>query len=537
MGPVSWSVILPLLLAGVVWLLPLKAARWLSLVGGLATLAIGGWLTAVAALHPQAAFSHVDHVVWSASWGAAWLVGVDGIGASLLALSGLITAIATVSAWNEERQPRAYHALVLILTAGANGVFTALDALLFYVCWEVVLVPMLLLIGLWGGAQRRYAAMKFFVVTLAGSVGLLLMIVLMWARTPEHGRPVPVPPAVVLAYADTDGTVHGLTVTPGMGDQLPTVVIPRSFDLRHWALSWREWEHEQVLGISLAALGFAVCVIAFAVKVPLIPFHTWLPHAHVQAPTAISVILAGVLLKLGVYGFVRIAWPLFPHQAAVWAPWLAGIGAGGILIAAWIALMQNDLKRLVAYSSVSHMGFCLLGLASLTVAGVNGCVLQALTHGVGSALLFLLVGVIYDRAHHRRADGFGGLAGPMPRFSGVLLLGALTGCGLPGLAGFPGELLATMGAFIGGYPWLGVAAAVSVVISAAYLLWMVKRVAYGPLRHPEQASFPDLDTREWIAIGPLVVLAVVLGVWPQPLLDAIRPAVEALIRHCAGGVS
>jgi len=497
-GPLTWSVLAPLAF-GALCLLSSKGARWFALLGSLVPLAVGLAALGDFARHPGADFRLVESHPWSADLGAGWLVGVDGIGAAMLALSGLVVAIATISAWNQQRHPRAYHALVMLLLAAMNGVFATLDLLVFYISWEVMLVPMLILIGVWGGEQRRYAAMKFFVFTLAGSVLMLAMLIAMWNALPADHR---------------------------------------TFDLRELTAQWRLWEHTLFLGMPLAAFGFLAVLLAALVKVPAVPLHTWLPHAHVQAPTAISVILAGILLKLGVYALYRLAWPLFPAQALHWG-WLIGvIGVVGILWAAWVALGQRDLKRMVAYSSVSHMGFCLLGLAGLSVAGATGGMVQAVTHGLSSSLLFLLVGVVYDRAHHREVDGFGGLAAPMPRFAWVLLIACLAGAGLPGLAGFPGEAMALFGAFTAGgsFPWLGAAATLSVVLSAAYLLWMLKRVAYGPLRHPEHATYPDLDARELAATVPLVVLIVLVGVWPGPLVDALRPSCEALVTHVQGAL-
>lgn len=537
-GPLTWSVVAPLGLAALAVALPRRSgaltARWLALLGSLVPLAVGLAALTDFARQPGADFRLVESYPWAASIGAAWTVGVDGIGAAMLALSGLVTLIATIAAWHEARHPRAYHACVLLLLAAMNGVFTTLDLLVFYISWEVLLAPMLALIGVWGGQQRRYAALKFFVFTLAGSVLMLAMLVGLWTRTPEAGRTVEIAPTAA-------ASVHGLAVQrEPRADAAAkhTVIVPRGFDLRHLALQWRAWEHERFLGLSLAAFGFLAVCLACLVKVPAVPLHTWLPHAHVQAPTAVSVLLAGILLKLGVYGLYRIAWPLFPAQAATWSVALGAIGVAGILWGAWVALGQRDLKRLVAYSSVSHMGFCLLGLASLTVAGVAGGMVQAVTHGLSSSLLFLLVGVLYERAHHREADGFGGLAAPMPRFAWILLIAALAGAGLPGLAGFVGEFMALAGGFTAGgaFPWLAALACLSVIVSAAYLLGMLRRVAYGPLRHPAQAAFPDCTARELAATVPLVVLIVVLGLWPAPLIDALRPACEALIAHVQGAL-
>lgn len=533
-GPLLFAV---LSLAG-----PVRAARWWCLAGSALTLAIGGAALWDFVARPGADFRLQVEVPWSQVLGASLRFGVDSLSAAMLALSGLITLVATISGFAHERSPRSYHGLVLLLLAAMNAVFVTLDLLVFYVAWEVLLVPMLLLIGLFGGEQRRYAALKFFIYTLAGSVMMLALLVLLWSATPAEGRRVAVPAKAVAAVSIDGGqTLHGLRVersdtTPGAA---PVVQVPRSFDLRHLALQWQTWREVRFLGMPLSAFGFLALLLACLVKVPAVPLHTWLPHAHVQAPTAVSILLAGVLLKLGVYGLYRIALPLFPWEVYTWAPTLGWLGLLGILWGALVALGQRDLKRLVAYSSVSHMGFCLLGLGSLTFAGLAGGMVQAVTHGLSAALLFLLVGVLYDRAHHRRIDGFGGLAQPMPRFAWLLLVAALAGAGLPGLAGFPGEFLGLSGAFTSSapFPLLGALACLSVILSAAYLLGMVRKVVYGPLQHQEHAQFADCDRRELLAALPLVVGLVVLGVWPKPLVEALRPALEALLLHVRSALS
>jgi NADH-quinone oxidoreductase subunit M len=540
-GPLGWCLAGPLLLALLCVALPVRA-RWLALTGSVGTLFVGGLALASFAVRPGADFRLVEAHGWSTAFGASVTLGVDGVGAAMLALSGLVTAIATIAAWGQQRHARAYHALVLVLLAAMNGVFTALDLLVFYVSWEAVLLPMLPLVGVFGGEQRRYAAMKFFVYTLAGSVLMLAMLLLLWNAQPAAGSDVQVPQAVYAQHGTKEWgpnrvpAVHGLPILePDRGRD--AVHVPRGFDLRHLALQADTFARTPFLGTTLAAFGLLAVLLACLVKIPAVPLHTWLPHAHVQAPTAVSVLLAGVLLKLGVYGLYRVGIPLFPGAFASFAPALGWLGVIGILWGAWAALGQRDLKRLVAYSSVSHMGFCLLGLACGTAAGATGAIVQAVTHGLTSSLLFLLVGVVYDRAHHRDVDGFGGLAAPMPRFAWLLLFGALAGAGLPALAGFPGELLVLLGAFTGGggWPWLGALAALSVVLSAGYLLWTVKRVAYGPLRHAEHAAFPDLTRRELAAMLPLVVLIVAFGVWPRPLVDAVRPVCELMLQTLHGG--
>ena len=527
------AVLVPFACAALALATPARAARWCAVIGSAAVLGIGAITLADFARRPGADFRFVTTASWSESFGASWTFGVDGFAAAMLALSGLIALVATIQAWGEERRPRAYHALVMALVGAINGVFVALDLLVFFVCWELMLAPMLALIGIWGGEQRRYAALKFFVFTLAGSALMLVLIVALWAQAPATGRDVNMPAELIAAHSHDGGrTVHGLAVTIDQGGAA-SVHVPRGFDVRHLTLQWRAIASTGFLGISLAAFGFLAVLIACLVKLPALPLHTWLPHAHVQAPTAVSVLLAGVLLKLGVFGMYRIAWPLFPAQAIAWSPTLGVLGVAGILWGAWVALGQGDLKRLVAYSSVSHMGTCLLGLASLTSSGAIGALVQAVAHGLGSSLLFLLVGVLYERAHHRRVDGFGGLASVMPRFAKLFLFGALAGAGLPALAGFVGEFLVWMGAFGGEapFPVLGACALPSVVVMAACLLSATRRVVYGPLRHAEHAAFADCDRRELAAMLPLVVLIVVIGIWPGPLVDALRPGCEALLHH------
>lgn len=484
---------------------------------------------------------------WYPAWGMALHLGVDGVAVSLLVLSGLIGVVAVLASAGIASRVRAYHSLLLLLMAGTNGVFATLDWVSFYIAWEVMLIPMFLLIAIWGGEQRRYAALKFLLYTMAGSVLMLVLMLGMHFRTPAEGVRVQVDPAQVEAQARPDGTLHGLRieqVAPAGQPLRYETVVPRSFDLLHHALLWQQWREARLGPWALAGVGFLVLFLAFAVKVPVIPFHTWLPHAHVQAPTAISVILAGILLKLGVYGFYRLAWPLFPGVALDWGVVLGVLGVVNILAAAWIALMQADLKRLVAYSSVSHMGFCLLGLAAATPAAIGGSLVQAVTHGLGSAMLFLLVGVIYDRAHHRRVEGFGGLARPMPRYAGMFLFACLAAAGLPGLAGFVGEVMVVLGcaqspaaAWAGqgadAFRWLAVAAAAGVIMTAAYLLWMYKRVFTGPVRHDEHRSLPDLSVREWATLAPLAALTLAIGVYPALVTRLVAPGAELLARHLA----
>ena len=548
------TVIVPAAAAVLVWLVP---ARFGRLLAGLALAVVAVAAVALAAsfyLTPGAGFRHVDVWPWFPDWGIAIRIGVDGLAAALLALSGLIGVVAWVSSATITTRVTAYHSLLLLLMAGANGVFITTDWVCFYICWEVMLIPMFLLIAVWGGEQRRYAATKFFVMTMGGSVLMLVVILGLYFRTPAAGLTVRIDPAVVAAQA-VENRLHGLplihaTVPAAMcGEEgegavdIVQVTVPRSFDMLHHALLWQHWTKTTLLGVPLATSGFLLLFLAFAIKVPVIPFHTWLPHAHVQAPTAISVILAGILLKLGVFGFLRIAWPIFPTAAISLGPVLAGLALVCILGAAWIALMQRDLKRLVAYSSISHMGFCLLGTVAATPAAMTGAAVQAVTHGLGSAMLFLLVGVVYDRVHHRRVDGFGGLATPMPYYAGMFLFAALGAAGLPGLAGFIGEFLTVLGTVQSNaatwsgasadlFRWFGFAAAGSVVLSAAYLLWVYQRMFTGPVA-AEHRNLPDLTAREWLALAPCALLTLAIGVYPALVTRVVGPSCELLAHHLA----
>lgn len=555
----------PLLGALILLLLPESCVRTLRAVTlGFAAvpLLLGVGLFWRAASTGRDVFLLRESVSLSPSLGLSFHLGVDGLSATLLFLSGVIGLVAVLASFGIKSRLRGYFSLLLVLFAGMNGVFVALDMVLFYVFWEMMLIPMFFLIAVWGGEQRRYASMKFFFYTMAGSIMLLVVMLALHLKIPADGIDVTLPRAAVAAQMSTDregnARFQDMAVTvkdsSGLSMTVPaaaiakgeiaqfTVHVPRDFDLLHWRLLWKHWTTQTFLGMNLAAFAFFFFFLAFAVKVPVFPLHTWLPHAHVQAPTAVSVVLAGILLKLGIYGFLRIAWPLFPTVAAAWGGWIGLLGVVAIVWAALAALGQKDLKRLVAYSSVSHMGFCLLGLAALTVTGITGSMFQMFSHGLGAALLFLLVGVLYDRAHHRRVDGFGGLATTMPAFTAVLMLSAFSSIGLPSMSGFVGELSVILGSLSSkagvlagwgpdAFKWMGIVAATGVILSAAYLLWTVQRVAFGPLRHPEQGEYPDLSLREKFSLYPLVALTLLFGIWPQPLISALAPWAQSLSLH------
>ena len=418
---------------------------------------------------------------WLPFLGASYALGVDGISVLLVLLTTLISCLAILGAWGAvENRAREFFALLLALEAGMLGTFLARDLLLFYVFWEAMLVPMYLLIGVWGGARRKYAAIKFFLYTMAGSV--LMLVAILWLYFHQKST-----------MGISSFSLDSLYAMPLTGAQ------------QTWLF-----------------LAFAV---AFAIKVPMFPFHTWLPDAHVEAPTAGSVILAAVLLKMGTYGFLRFAMPLFPVASAHFAPWIASLAIIGIIYGALVAMVQPDLKKLVAYSSVSHLGFCMLGLYAMNAQGLAGAMLQMLNHGVSTGALFLLVGVIYERRHTRLISDFGGLWKPLPVFSVVFLVVMLSSIGLPGLNGFVGEFLVLLGAFRANHAWAFLAAT-GVILSAVYMLWMFQRVVFGPVTHSENSAMRDLSVRERLVFAPLLILIVWMGVTPQPFLDRMQPALD-----------
>ena len=422
----------------------------------------------------------VEHAAWVPAYGIEYIVGIDGISLFLVLLTTLLMPLSILASWSVKEKVKEYLFFMLLLETGMLGAFVALDLFLFYVFWEVMLVPMYFLIGVWGGPGRIYAALKFVVFTMAGSLLMLVAIIYLAVRHAETSQ--------VLSFDLL--RIYGL--------HLPF--------------------HEQIW----LFLAFA---LSFAIKVPVFPLHTWLPDAHVEAPTAGSVILAGILLKLGTYGFLRFALPLFPDAARVAAPFFIALAVIGIIYGAVVAMMQSDIKRLVAYSSVSHLGFVMLGLFAFNVQGLQGGIYQMLSHGLSTGALFLLVGMIYDRRHTRLIRDFGGLWQQVPIFSALLLVVTFSSIGLPGLNGFVGEFLILLGAF-NVVPGWTVLAATGVVLGAIYMLWMFRRVIFGPLTNPENEKLRDLDTREIIILAPIVLLIVVMGVYPQPFLDRMKPAVD-----------
>ncbi len=434
----------------------------------------------------------------SASWvetiGARYEFGIDGIALLLVLLTTLLGFLSFLSSWTAiATREKEYYVFLLLLQTGMLGVFMALDFFLFYVFWEVMLVPMYFLIGIWGGPRKLYAAIKFFLYTLVGSVLMLLGI---------------------LALYFYNGP--GLLGWRGLGNELTFSIL----------------QFHQIgpgIPLDLQIWIFLAFFVGFAIKVPMFPFHTWLPDAHVEAPTAGSVILAGVLLKMGTYGFVRFSLPILPDATLELLPWMVGLSIIGILYGALVAMAQKDVKKLVAYSSVSHLGFVMLGLFALNGPGIAGGVLQMINHGLSTGALFLLVGVIYERRHTRMIAEYGGLSAVMPRYATIFLIITMASIGLPTLNGFVGEFTILVGAFDRNWVW-ALLAAVGIVLGAAYMLWMYQRVFFGPLANPENKNLPDLDRRELAYLLPLVVLCFWIGLYPKPFFDVMAKPVEQIVQ-------
>mgnify|MGYP003303977272 FL=1 len=481
-------VLVPAVGALLVVCLPRRRPELLKLVAVATSVVVGAmslWLLKGFDASQGAEMQFTSRADWISDLGVQWLLGIDGISLFLVVLTGVLFPIALLAV-DPGHDDRAYYAWLLLLEAGVMGVFCALDLVVFFLCFEVVLVPMYFLIGRWGHGNRAYAATKFFLYTMAGSSLMLVGIL-----------------AVAFLHADATGS----SIT---------------FDLVSIA-------EAQAIDATAARWIFAAFALAFAVKVPIFPLHTWLPDAHTEAPTAGSVILAGVLLKLGTYGFLRFGLYLFPEASHFFAPVFLTLGVVGIVYGAVVATMQRDLKRLVAYSSVAHLGFIVLGTFSLNTEGIEGGLLQMVNHGVSTGALFLLVGMIYERRHTRQIDELGGLQKAAPMMAAVFTLVMLSSIGLPGLNGFVGEFLVLVGAF-NAHRWWAVIAAAGVILAALYLLWAYQRVFHGPAEG-DNAEMPDLRLREGLVMAPLLALIVFMGVYPKPVIERMEPTVDALVAH------
>jgi NADH-quinone oxidoreductase subunit M len=439
----------------------------------------------------SADYQFVERHAWIPAFGIQYLVGVDGISLLLVVLTGFLTPLALLSSWDSvHKNVKMFSFFILALESSMLGVFVSIDLFLFYVFWDFVLIPMYFLIGIWGYERRVYAAVKFILYTMAGSVLMLIAI-------------------IGLAYAYASTSASG---TPSFN----------LLDLYSVRLSW-----------PMEMWFFLAFAVAFLIKVPLFPFHTWLPDAHVEAPTAGSIILAGVMLKMGTYGLFRFAFPLFPSAAMYFAPWIGVLAVIGIIYGALVAMVQPDMKKLVAYSSVSHLGFVVLGLCAMNVQGAQGAVYQMLNHGVSTGGLFMIVGMLSDRRHTRLISEFGGLKAVMPRLVAAFLLITLASIALPGMNGFVGEFLILVGSFL----WsskLAAFAASGVILSAVYMLWMFQRVNYGEVTNEKNRTLPDLTPREWAMMIPTIAMCIVMGVVPGVFLRPMEASVKRTIERVTG---
>lgn len=423
--------------------------------------------------------------------GMQYKLGVDGISILFVMLTTALMPIVIGACWSVTERVKEYMMMFLILEGLMIAVFTALDLVIFYIVFEACLIPMFLIIGIWGGANRIYASFKFFLYTLLGSVFMLVAMVYMWAVTGTTDIPTLLSPEVGFPASDLE--ILGMTVRGGVQTLL-----------------------------------FLAFFASFAVKMPMWPVHTWLPDAHVQAPTAGSVVLAAILLKMGGYGFLRFSLPMFPIGSEVLADFVMTLSVIAIIYTSFVALMQTDIKKLIAYSSVAHMGFVTMGIFALNRQGIDGAIFQMISHGFISGALFLAVGVIYDRAHTREIDAYGGLVNVMPRYALVFMFFTMANVGLPGTSGFVGEFLTLVGAFRAN-TWIAFGATSGVVLSAAYALWLNRRVMFGALIKGHLKSMSDMDRREKLLMGPLVLMTLLLGIYPALVLDLIGPSSEALV--------
>jgi len=440
-------------------------------------------------------FLYTESVDWIPSLGVKYSLGVDGISVLLILLTTLLSFISVYSSFTAiQNREKEYYAFLMLLEAGMIGVFCATDLFLFYVFWEVMLVPMYFLIGIWGGPRKLYAAIKFFLYTLAGSVVMLMAI-------------------IALYFINTTG----LLWWKGLGN-------PASFDIAHFHRI-----ASQIPG-DLQVWLFWAFFLGFAIKVPMFPFHTWLPDAHVEAPTAGSVILAGVLLKMGTYGFLRFSLPIFPEACR--DPWIQGtvvaLSIIGIVYGSMVAMVQKDMKKLVAYSSVAHLGFVMVGLFALNNAGIQGGILQSINHGLSTGGLFLLVGIVYERRHTRMISEYGGISAVMPVYAMLFMIILLASIGLPLLNGFVGEFTILLGAFLANWKWAAWAS-LGVILGAAYMLWLYQRVFFGELANEENKKLEDVNLREILTLAPLIALCLVIGLFPKPFFDRTAKCTEKLV--------
>lgn len=473
----------------------------------LAAVIVSGYNYSLPGVFHADSFQFIEKFRWIEISGLSWIgtvkidyfLGIDGLSAPMVLLTALISFIATLSSWNISKSVKGFFALFLLLDTGMMGVFVALDFFLFYVFWELMLLPMYFLIGIWGGPRKEYAAIKFFIYTLFGSVFMLLVMI---------------------------GLYFSCTETLANGTKVFTFNLMSLMDVKNYTPT----------GIlspfnpgNLRFIAYIALFVGFAIKIPMFPFHTWLPDAHVEAPTPISVILAGVLLKMGTYGIIRISFPIFPEVTRDLAWWIAMFGMVNIIYGALCAMAQKDFKKLIAYSSVSHMGYVLLGMASLTSVGLNGAIFQMFNHGTITAMLFLAVGVVYDRAHTRGIYDFGGLANQMPMYTGFVTVAFFAAIGLPSMSGFISESFVFLGAFsVPSIRIITIISTLGILLGAAYMLWTLQRVYLGELKE-KWTGLKDLTVREYLMFIPLTIVIFFLGIYPSALLNMMNTSVNSLV--------
>jgi NADH-quinone oxidoreductase subunit M len=486
MGLLSWAIWLPIVAGGALLALGGEKyavmARWIALAVALVAFAVT--LPLITGFdNSTAAMQFEENAGWIERFNVHYHLGVDGLSMWFVPLTAFITVIVVIAGWQViTERVNQYMGAFLILSGVMVGVFCALDGLLFYVFFEATLIPMYLIIGVWGGPRRVYAAFKFFLYTLAGS---LLMLV-----------------AVIFLYYKSGG----------------------SFEILAW--------HQLPLDMPTQSLLFFAFFLAFAVKVPMWPVHTWLPDAHVEAPTGGSVVLAAIMLKLGCYGFLRFSLPITPDASHKWSGFMIALSLIAVVYIGFVALVQQDMKKLVAYSSIAHMGFVTLGFFLFNGLAVAGGIVQMVSHGFVSGAMFLCIGVLYDRVHSREIAAYGGVANTMPKFAAFAVLFAMANCGLPGTAGFVGEWMVILGAVKANF-WLGLIAATTLIFGAAYTLWMVKRVYFGPVANHHVQELLDIDAREFGMLAVLAVAVLAMGLYPKPFTDAMQVSVDQLLKHVA----